>query len=160
MRNAEDLQAAIKLASQYDGEVMLERFVAGREVTVGVLDGVALSVGEVIIPVDAIFDYETKYQGVVTEVFPAEIPDEVAVEARRLALLAHNALKLEGYSRADFRLDEAQQLWCLEINTLPGMTATSLLPQSAQASGITFPELCDRICRLAMERHLRRRSAS
>jgi D-alanine-D-alanine ligase len=71
---------------------------------------------------------------------------------RDLSLRAHRALKLEGFSRADFRLDDAGGLWILEVNTLPGMTATSLLPQSAAAAGISFPELCDRICRLALDR--------
>ena len=153
----DDLAAAVELASRYDDEVMLEQFITGREITVGVLDDAALSVGEVMIAADAVFDYQTKYQaGAVREVFPADIPGDIADEAKRLALLAHRTLKLDGYSRADFRLDANGRLWCLEVNTLPGMTATSLLPQSAAASGIAFPELCDRICRLAMQRQQRR----
>ena len=157
VRDLEDLAMAVELAARYDSEVMLEQFVPGREITVGVLDGQALSAGEVIIPADAVFDYETKYQGVVTETFPADLPAETVVEAKRLALLAHDTLKLEGYSRTDFRLDEQGRLWCLEVNTLPGMTTTSLLPQSASASGIRFPELCERICRLGIERHRSRK---
>ena len=73
----------------------------------------------------------------------------VAAECDRLALLAHHALKLGGYSRVDFRLTPSGEIFCLEVNTLPGMTATSLLPQAARAVGIDFPELCDRICRIA-----------
>jgi D-alanine-D-alanine ligase len=73
----------------------------------------------------------------------------VTAECQRLGLLAHEVLKLGGYSRVDFRLTPAGELFCLEVNTLPGMTATSLLPQSAQAAGIGFPELCERICRAA-----------
>ena len=148
---AEDLQPAIELALRYDREVMIERFVAGRELTVGVLGDQPLAVGEIVLGQSGVFDYTSKYQlkGAV-EVFPAEVSSEIAEEARRLALVAHRALKLDGYSRADFRLDAEGRLWCLEVNTLPGMTATSLLPQSAAAVGIDFDELCERICRLAL----------
>ena len=149
---AEDLQPAIELALRYDREVMIERFVAGRELTVGVLGDQPLAVGEIVLGQSGVFDYTSKYQpkGAV-EVFPAEVSSEIAEEARRLALVAHRALKLDGYSRADFRLDAKGRLWCLEVNTLPGMTATSLLPQSAAAMGIDFDELCERICQLALQ---------
>ena len=149
---AEDLQPAIELALRYDREVMIERFVAGRELTVGVLGDQPLAVGEIVLGQSGVFDYTSKYQpkGAV-EVFPAEVSAEIAEEARRLALAAHRALKLDGYSRADFRLDAEGRLWCLEVNTLPGMTATSLLPQSAAAMGIDFDELCERICQLALQ---------
>ena len=147
-----DLSAAIDLAARYDDEVMIEAFVPGRELTVGILDGEALAVGE-IIPRHEIFDYECKYTpGMAEEIFPARLPAEVAAECRRLALAAHRALKLGGYSRVDFRLTPEGQLVCLEVNTLPGMTATSLLPQSGQAAGIPFPELCERICLAARAR--------
>jgi D-alanine-D-alanine ligase len=140
---------AVALARKYDDEVMIERFVPGRELTAGVLEGQALAVGE-IIPRHEIFDYECKYTpGMSQEIFPADLPAPVTAECQRLSLLAHEALKLGGYSRVDFRLTAAGELFCLEVNTLPGMTATSLLPQSAQAVGITFPELCERICRAA-----------
>lgn len=149
---AEDLQPAIELALRYDREVMIERFVAGRELTVGVLGDQPLAVGEIVLGQSGVFDYTSKYQpkGAV-EVFPAEVYAEITEEARRLALAAHRALKLDGYSRADFRLDAEGRLWCLEVNTLPGMTATSLLPQSAAAMGIDFDELCERICQLALQ---------
>jgi D-alanine-D-alanine ligase len=128
---------------------MIERFVPGRELTVGVLEGRTLAVGE-IIPRHEIFDYECKYTpGMSQEIFPADLPEPVAAECGRLGLLAHEALKLGGYSRVDFRLTPAGDLFCLEVNTLPGMTATSLLPQAARAVGIEFPELCERICRAA-----------
>lgn len=152
VNRAEDLQPAIELALRYDREVMVERFVAGRELTVGVLGDQPLAVGEIVLGQSGVFDYTSKYQpkGAV-EVFPAEVSAEIAEEARRLALAAHRALKLDGYSRADFRLDAEGRLWCLEVNTLPGMTATSLLPQSAAAMGIDFDELCERICQLALQ---------
>ena len=151
VRDAAGLAAAVEAASRHDDEVMIEAFVPGRELTVGVLGDRALAVGE-IIPRHELFDYECKYTpGMCQEIFPAQIPAMVAEEARRLALLAHRALKLRGYSRVDFRLTEDLELFCLEVNTLPGMTATSLMPQSAEAVGIDFPALCERICELALE---------
>jgi D-alanine-D-alanine ligase len=148
------LQEAITAASAYDDEVIVERFIAGRELTVGVLDGMPLSVGEITPRLGEIFDYTSKYQEAgATEVFPANVPAETTSQAQDFAARAHRALKLRGYSRADFRLDESGRLWCLEVNTAPGMTRTSLLPQSAAASGITFPELCERICQLAIRGH-------
>jgi D-alanine-D-alanine ligase len=149
VKSADELAGAIALAHRYDDEVMVERFVPGRELTVGVLEGRALPVGE-IIPRHEIFDYECKYTpGMSEEVFPAEVPGPTAEECSRLALRAHHALKLGGYSRVDFRLTPQGAIFCLEVNTLPGMTATSLLPQAARAAGIEFPELCDQICRIA-----------
>jgi D-alanine-D-alanine ligase len=150
VRSPGKLAAAIDEASRHDDEVMIEAFIPGRELTVGILDGTALSVGE-IIPRHEIFDYECKYTpGMSEEIFPADLPADVAAECGRLGLLAHRALKLRGYSRVDFRLTPSGEACCLEVNTLPGMTATSLLPQSARAVGIGFPELCDRICRSAI----------
>jgi D-alanine-D-alanine ligase len=149
VKRVEEYQAAVTLARQYDDEVMIERFVPGRELTAGVLDGRALAVGE-IIPRHEIFDYECKYTpGMSQEIFPADLPAGKVAECGRLAVLAHEALKLGGYSRVDFRLTPEGKLFCLEVNTLPGMTATSLLPQSAGAVGIEFPDLCERICRSA-----------
>jgi len=151
------LAAAIDEASRYDDEVMLERFIPGRELTVGILDERALAVGE-IIPRHEIFDYECKYTpGMSEEIFPADLPPAVTDDCRRLGLAAHRALKLRGYSRVDFRLTPAGELVCLEANTLPGMTATSLLPQSAAAAGMDFPELCETICRLALQRRAKPR---
>jgi D-alanine-D-alanine ligase len=144
-----EYDAAVDLARKYDDEVMIERFVPGRELTVGILEGRALAVGE-IIPRHEIFDYECKYTpGMSQEIFPAKLSPELAAECGRLGLLAHEALKLGGYSRVDFRLTPEDELFCLEVNTLPGMTATSLMPQSARAVGIEFADLCERICRVA-----------
>lgn len=147
---AEDFDEAVATAAEYDDEVMVERFIPGRELTVGILDGNPLAVGE-IIPRHEIFDYECKYTpGMSQEIFPADLTPTLATECRRLGVLAHEALKLGGYSRVDFRLTPEGEFFCLEVNTLPGMTATSLLPQSAAAVGIDFPELCERICRTAL----------
>jgi D-alanine-D-alanine ligase len=148
-KNEQQFEPAVALAKRYDDEVMVEQFIPGRELTVGVLEGRPLAVGE-IIPRHEIFDYECKYTpGMSEEIFPADLPGPVAAECQRLSLLAHDALKLGGYSRVDFRLTPRGEILCLEVNTLPGMTATSLLPQAARAVGIEFPELCDRICRIA-----------
>jgi D-alanine-D-alanine ligase len=152
VKRAEDFDRAVWFASEFDDEVMVEGFVPGRELTVGVLDDAVLPVGE-IIPQHEIFDYECKYTpGMSEEIFPADLPAGIAAEAGRLALLAHRTLKLGGYSRVDFRLTPEGRLFCLEANTLPGMTATSLLPQAAKAAGIEFAALCDRICRTARRR--------
>ena len=150
VRQAQDLAAAMGLARRYDDEVMVERFIPGRELTVGVLDGVALPAGE-IIPKGEIFDYEAKYQaGAALEVFPADLPAAATAELQQLAVRAHEALKLGFYSRIDFRMDGQGGFWCLEANSLPGMTAVSLLPQAARVAGIDFPMLLERICRAAL----------
>jgi D-alanine-D-alanine ligase len=145
-----DLAAAIEEASRYDDEVMIERFIPGRELTVGVLGDVALPVGE-IIPKHEIYDYECKYTaGMATEEFPAKISPEATAHVQQQALAAFKALKLGGCARIDFRLSSDGEFYCLEANTLPGMTELSLIPQGAAAMGISFPELCERIVRLAL----------
>jgi D-alanine-D-alanine ligase len=137
----------------------LDEAIPGRELTVGILDDAPLVVGEIVLNSSGIFDYESKYQpGGAEEIFPADIPEKLTEEIRQAGLAVHRTLKLEGYSRVDFRLDAGGELWCLEANTLPGMTATSLLPQSAKAVGIGFAELCEKICRLAIERGRERRA--
>ncbi|MDE3126398.1 MAG: D-alanine--D-alanine ligase [Gemmatimonadota bacterium] len=151
VREASALPAAIAEAFRHDDEVMLEEYIPGRELTVGVLGDQALPVGE-IIPVHEIYDYECKYTpGMAREVFPADIPAARAQEAQAQALAAFRALKLRGYARVDFRLRDDGALYCLEANTLPGMTELSLIPQGAAAAGIPFAELCERIARLALE---------
>ena len=153
VKSPDGLAAAIATAYEHDDEVMVEAFVAGRELTVPVLGGEALPVGE-IISKNEIFDYEAKYQpGMAEEIFPADVDPAIAAEAQRLALRTHEALKLTGFSRVDFRLDDAGGLWCLEANTLPGLTSASLVPKSAAAAGLPFPRLCERICELAIEEH-------
>lgn len=152
MRKHDDLDAAVGLALSYDDDVLIERFLPGRELTVGVLEDEPLGVGEIIAPGE-IFDYDSKYTpGRAREVFPARIDEDLANRLRRLALAAHRALKLRDFSRVDFRLDASGEPSCLEVNTLPGMTPTSLLPQSAAVVGISFGELCERMVRLALAR--------
>jgi D-alanine-D-alanine ligase len=150
VREPHQLRPAVERAGTYDTEVMLEHFIAGREFTVGILDGVALPVGEIFSPGE-VFDYQSKYQRAgAREVFPAEIPPSDSAQLREYARRAHSVLKLGNYSRIDFRRDSQGSFWCLEANSLPGMTATSLLPQAAKAAGISFPDLLDRICRGAI----------
>ncbi len=146
------LETAVSTALQYDDEVMLEQFVAGPEYTVGVLGDRALAVGE-IIPQHSTFDYECKYTpGKTQEIFPAQVPNDLTILLQTLAVRAHKALKLRDFSRVDFKVAGDSGPQCLEVNTLPGLTGTSLLPQSATACGIEFAELCETICRAALSR--------
>lgn len=151
VRDEAGLAAAVEEAFRYDDEVMIERYIPGRELTVGVLGDQALPVGE-IIPKHEIYDYECKYTpGMADERFPADLPAATAQAAQEQGLRAFRALKLRGYARIDFRLDNGGALYCLEANTLPGMTELSLIPQGAAAAGIPFAELCERIALLALE---------
>lgn len=148
----DELEAAVAEAERYEDRILYERYVRGRELTVGILGGEPLPVGE-IIPAHEIFDYECKYQpGLAEEIFPADLPPETASRVQELALRVHHLLFLRDFSRVDFLLDEEGTAWCLEANALPGLTANSLLPRAARAAGMTFPELCDGIVRLAMAR--------
>ncbi|MBI4520760.1 MAG: D-alanine--D-alanine ligase [Gemmatimonadetes bacterium] len=155
VRAEDEVSPAVALAEQQDREVLIERYVRGREITVGILGDQALPAGE-IIPQHEIFDYECKYQpGLAEEIFPADLPAAVDARIRELALRAHRALKMRDFSRIDFVLDVDGVAWCLEANALPGMTANSLVPKAAAAAGMAFPELCSRICELAAQRWAR-----
>jgi D-alanine-D-alanine ligase len=151
VRQIGELWDAIDEAAKYDDEVMVEQFIPGRELTVGILGDEALPVGE-IIPVHEIYDYECKYTaGMAQEIFPADLTAEETRTVQELARRAFRALKLRGYARIDFRMSPEGVFYCLEANTLPGMTALSLIPQAAVAAGISFPELCERIVQLAVD---------
>jgi D-alanine-D-alanine ligase len=153
VKQAKDLDAAVALAARHDDEVMAEQYIPGREYTVGILGDVPLPVGE-IIPRHELFDYECKYTpGMTQEIFPARIDTTLARQLQELASSAHRALKLGGYSRIDFRVTPEGEIFCLEANSLPGMTRVSLFPQAARAAGIDYPEMCDRICALAVDRN-------
>jgi D-alanine-D-alanine ligase len=145
-----DLEAAVREAAKYDTEVMIERYVRGRELTVGILGEQPLPPVE-IRPKRGIYDYESKYTpGMTDYLCPAPLEREITAQVQAYALRAFRVLKLRGYARVDFILAK-EQLFCLEANTLPGMTATSLLPKGAAAAGVPFPELCGRIVELATE---------
>ena len=145
-----ELVPAIAEAFKHDDEVMVEAFIAGRELTVGILGGDALPVGEIVSQKE-IYDYECKYTpGMAVETFPAALSADESERVQDAARRAFTALKLSGCARIDFRMTKDAEFYCLEANTLPGMTATSLVPQAAVAAGISFPELCERIAELAV----------
>ena len=138
----EELAAALHNVLRYGNHVVVEQKIRGRELTVAVLGDRYLPAVE-IMPNGEFFNYETKYQsGGATEVCPAPITDDQWHQMGEAALKLHRALGLSVYSRTDFLLDEAGRAWCLEVNTLPGMTPTSLVPQEAAAAGIGYEELC------------------
>ena len=150
VNDAGGLIPAVDLARQYSPDVLFEEFIEGREVTVGVIDGETLPVIE-IRPKSGIYDYTNKYTSGRTEYFcPADLPLGLSEELRTLALKAHELLGCTGYSRVDFRLDPDGESWCLEVNTLPGMTGTSLVPKAARAAGIEYGEVCERIINAAI----------
>lgn len=145
---------AIENSFRYEDEVVIEQYIKGREFAVGILDGKALPVIE-IIPRNGFFDYANKYQsGCTEEICPAHIDEETALRMQRATELAFRALKLDVYSRADFLLDEHGNIYCLEVNTLPGMTPASLLPKEAAAAGMSYIELCEWIISKSLERYL------
>lgn len=144
-----DLYAAYELAGTYAKTILFEEYIDGRELTVAILGEDSLPVVE-IRPKSGIYDYANKYTAGRTEYFcPADLTRSAEEEVRELARQAHNALGCNGYSRVDFRLDTEGSPFCLEVNTLPGMTATSLVPKAASAAGISYGELCERIIALA-----------
>ncbi len=152
VRDAGELPAAMELAASYDRDVLVERFLPGRELTVGILLDEALPVLE-ITPSHEIYDYECKYTpGMTTYEVPARLEPGEAEELARLSLTAHRVLRQGSFGRVDFVRGEADGIfYCLETNSLPGMTSTSLLPKAAASVGISFPELCERIAIAAVE---------
>ena len=147
-----DVLPAVEEAFKYEDDILIESFVNGREITCGVLGDTALPPAEVI-PKGGFYDYAHKYQsGLITEICPAELPAEVTAEVQDISLRVFRALGLEVYARMDFIYD-GRDFYCLEANTLPGMTPTSHLPQEAKAMGISYPELCMRIIELSLEKY-------
>lgn len=150
VNNADEYNKAIAYAKKYETTVMIEEMIKGREFSAGILDNKALPVIE-IIPGEGFYDYKNKYQpGLTKEVCPADLSDEFTDKIQKTALQVHKLLCLGSYSRIDFILDGDNNIYCLEANTLPGMTPTSLLPQEAGALGISYIELCDKIVKLAL----------
>ena len=147
----EEYAEALKKSFRYEDELVVEPYIKGREFACGIIDGTALPPIE-IIPKTGFFDYANKYQdGATSEVCPADIPEDVAERMKELTVKAFNALKLNVYSRADFLLDAKGNLFCLEMNTLPGMTSASLLPKEAKVYGIEYGDLCELIIKKSME---------
>jgi len=151
--DVEDVQLdkALKNAFEYSDRIMAEQFIEGRELTIAILGTEALPIVE-IIPKDGFYDYEHKYTKGMTEyVCPAELPEKVSKELQEKSLTIHNALGCKVYSRVDFRLSPKGEYYCLELNTLPGMTELSLVPKAAGAIGMSFKELLNRIIELSLK---------
>ncbi|MCK5128659.1 MAG: D-alanine--D-alanine ligase [Clostridiales bacterium] len=153
VNNKDELKKAIADAKHYEDEVIVEEYICGREFSVGVIDGKVLPIIE-IIPKNGFYDYANKYQeGYVIEITPAELSDKKTKEIQEMAIRVFKVLNLEIYSRIDFLMDEQESIYCLEANTLPGMTPTSLLPQEAAAAGIGYNELCEMILEKSLKRY-------
>ena len=153
VRDEKEYQQALKEAFRFEEKVILESYVKGREFSVGVMDFQALPVIE-IAPLEGFYDYKNKYAaGSAVETCPAELPPSIAEKMQRYAEEVARALGLETYARMDFLLDEQEEIYCLEANTLPGMTPVSLLPQEAQAAGMDFPTLCEEIIRISLKKY-------
>ena len=149
-RNEGEYENAKEEAFLYDNEVIVEQYIEGREFSVGVMDGKALPVIE-IAPKQGFYDYKNKYQaGSTVETCPARLSREETEKIQRLAELAYEALRMKSYARMDFMKNDQGEFFCLEANTLPGMTPTSLLPQEAAAVGMSFEELCEKILQYAV----------
>ena len=152
VKTRDEFDEALKDAFKYDNEVIVEEFVDGREFSVAVLDGEALPVIE-IAPKEGFYDYRNKYtSGNTVETCPAALPDNVTKEMQRQARAAAEALGLEAYCRMDFLLDTDENIYCLEANTLPGLTPLSLMPQEAGVAGISYDELIERIITASLRR--------
>ena len=154
VQSREEYAAALELAFRYEEKVLVERYIRGRELTVGVMDGHAMPVIE-IIPKSGFYDYKNKYQaGATEELCPAPIGEEATVRVQRLAEQVSAALMIDAYCRCDFLWDtEADIIYCLEANTLPGMTPTSLIPQMAAALGQSYGELCEQIIAVSQKKY-------
>jgi D-alanine-D-alanine ligase len=151
-RTAQDLPAALVAAFSYDSKVLLERYIAGRDLGVSILDGEPLPVVEAVPRDEAFYDFEARYEiGRTDFVCPAELPPDVTARAQELALATYGLLGCRDFARVDLMLADDGELAVLEANPIPGLTDTSLLPQAAEAAGIGFDALVARILELALE---------
>ncbi len=147
----EEYPAALDKAFQYDERVLVEEYIDGREVTVGILNGSPLPVIEILSRRE-FFDFEAKYtEGLTDFKVPAPLPRALYRETQALALQAHRALGCRGMSRVDMKVNSSGEVYVLEVNTIPGMTPLSLLPRAARAAGISFPQLCCRLIEMALK---------
>jgi D-alanine-D-alanine ligase len=153
VNDAAEFRAALDDAFQWENELVIEEYVKGREFSVGVIEGKALPVIE-IAPIQGFYDYKNKYKaGSAVETCPADLPEEISTQMRAYAEQVAEVLGLRTYSRSDFLLDGQNRMFCLEANTLPGMTPTSLLPQEAAAVGMDFNELCENIIKISLRKY-------
>ncbi|MBQ7582703.1 MAG: D-alanine--D-alanine ligase, partial [Lachnospiraceae bacterium] len=138
---------------RYEGKVLVEQYIEGRELTDCVIEGKALPIVE-IVPLTGFYDYKNKYQaGSTTEICPAQIGDEATKKIQELAVKAYHALGIQTYARMDFIMTEEGEVFCLEANTLPGMTPVSLVPQEAAAIGKSFNDLCEWILEISLKKY-------
>lgn len=153
VKDAAEFKAALDEAFRWENELVIEEFIEGREFSVGVIEGKALPVIE-IAPIQGFYDYKNKYKaGSAVETCPAELPEEVSAQMRHYAEEVAKVIGLDTYSRSDFLLDKDNKMYCLEANTLPGMTPTSLLPQEAAVVGVNFNELCEKLIEISMKKY-------
>lgn len=154
VRTQEEFSAALEFAFKYEDDVLVEKYIKGRELTVGVMDGKAMPSIEIVLK-NGWYDYKNKYQaGFAEEICPAPISAEDEERLGRLAERVSKALMVDVYCRADFIMDDDDgEIYCLEANTLPGMTPTSLVPQMAAEQGMTYGELCEKIITLSMRKY-------
>ena len=148
-----EYEQALKDAYSYENEVVVEEYIKGREFSVAVVDGKAYPIIE-IAPLQGFYDYKNKYKaGSAVETCPAELSEAVTEKMQHYAEQVAQVLGLDTYSRTDFLLDENENIYCLEANTLPGMTPTSLLPQEAQVVGVNFNELCEKLIQISLDKY-------
>lgn len=153
VRNADEFKAALDDAFKWEDELVIEEYVEGREFSVGVIEGKALPIIE-IAPIAGFYDYKNKYKaGSTVETCPAELPDEVTKQMQHYAEEVARVIGLDTYSRSDFLLNDKNEMFCLEANTLPGMTPTSLLPQEAAAVGVNFNQLCEHLITISLKKY-------
>lgn len=152
--NREEYTSSLEDAFRFEDRVIVETYIKGRELTVGVFDGEPMPVIE-IIPKSGFYDYKNKYQmGATMELCPAPIPQKITEQLQAIACHAHSALMIEAYSRADFIWDEQSgKIYCLEVNTLPGMTPTSLIPQMGAELGMDYATLCEKIIEISLGKY-------
>ncbi len=152
-KTEEEYRKNLREAFVYNDYVIIEEYIKGREFSVAVIDGRAYPVIE-IAPIEGFYDYKNKYQaGSAVETCPAEIPAEKTAEMQQCAVDVYKALEMESYARMDFMMDENGGIYCLEANTLPGMTPTSLVPQEAAAEGMNFEDLCEHLINVSMKKY-------
>ena len=153
VNNQKEYEDAIDGAYSYEDEVVVEEYIRGREFSVAVVDGKAYPIIE-IAPKQGFYDYKNKYQaGSTVETCPAEISPELTEKMQHYAEAGAKALCIEGYARFDFMMKENGDMYCLEANTLPGMTPTSLIPQEAKVLGIDYPDLCEELIRISFKKY-------
>lgn len=153
VRDAAEFKAALDDAFKWENELVIEEFVQGREFSVGVIEGKALPIIE-IAPKEGFYDYKNKYKaGSTVETCPAEIPEQVTKDMQHYAEEVARVIGLDTYSRSDFLLNDKNEMFCLEANTLPGMTPTSLLPQEAAVIGMSFNQLCEHLIDISLKKY-------